>query len=74
VTLRDPALELVAVATPVSVQDAYARAAAEALVDARASALERMRADGIVVVDVPAADAATAVVAAYDRLKQRGVL
>jgi len=74
VTLRDPALETLAVAAPASVSDAYARAAAEALVDARASALDRMRADGIVVVDAPAEGTAKAVVAAYERLKRRGVL
>lgn len=74
ITLRDPALELLAVAAPTSVRVAYARAAAEALVDARAVALDRMRADGIVVVDAAAEGAARAVVAAYERLKRRGVL
>lgn len=74
VTLRDPALDAVVAAPADSVGAAYDRAAAEALLEARAVALEGMRADGIVVVDVAPAAAAQGVVAAYERLKARGAL
>lgn len=74
VTLRDPALDAVATAPASSVGAAYDRAAAEALLEARAVALEGMRADGIVVVDVAPESAAQGVVAAYERLKARGAL
>jgi uncharacterized protein (DUF58 family) len=74
VTLRDPALEAAASRPLAGVADAYARGAAESLREARAAALERVRGDGVIVVDAAPSGAAAAVVAAYERLKRRGVL
>lgn len=74
VTLRDPALERVAVAHSGSAAEAYERAAAEELLAARGEALAQMRARGVVVVDVPPAQAAKSTVEQYQLLKRRGVL
>jgi uncharacterized protein (DUF58 family) len=74
VTLRDPALERTAVAHASSAADAYERAAAEELLAARGEALSQMRARGVIVVDVPPAQAAKAVVEQYELLKRRGLL
>jgi uncharacterized protein (DUF58 family) len=74
VTLRDPALERVAAARPGSTDAAFERAAAEELLLAREEALAEMRRRGVLVLDVPAAAAADAVVERYDRLKRRGVI
>ena len=74
VTLRDPALERTAVAHAESAAQAFDRAAAEELLAARAEALAQMRARGVLVVDVPPAQAARSVVEQYERLKRRGVL
>lgn len=74
VTLRDPALERTAIAHAASATDAFERAAAEELLTARAEALGEMRARGVLVLDVPPAQAARAVVDQYDQLKRRGLL
>jgi len=74
VTLRDPALEALAVARPGGVVQAFERAAAEELLGARESALADMRARGVMVLDVPPASAGAAVVERYHQLKRRGVL
>jgi uncharacterized protein (DUF58 family) len=74
VTLRDPALERVAHAAPATVDAAFERAAAEELLHARDEALADMRRRGILVLDVPPAGAAEAVVERYERLKRRGLL
>lgn len=74
VTLRDPAMERVAVSRPGSAAGAFERAAAEELLQAREDALAAMRARGVLVLDVAPAGAAVAVVDQYDRLKRRGVL
>lgn len=74
VTLRQPALEAVATGRPATVTAAYERAAAEALLAARDDALAAMRAQGVIVLDVPPARAAEAVVARYDQLKRRGMV
>lgn len=74
VTLRDPALERTAVVHAVSAADAFERAAAEELLTTRAAALAQMRSRGVLVVDVPPAQAARAVVEQYDQLKRRGLL
>jgi hypothetical protein len=52
--------------------EAFERAAAEELLQSRSDALGEMRHRGLLVVDVPPASAATAVVQAYDRLKRQG--
>jgi uncharacterized protein (DUF58 family) len=74
VTLRDPALERVAQVAPAGVAAAFERAAAEELLQARDEALADMRRRGILVLDVPPAGAAEAVVDRYEQLKRRGLL
>jgi len=74
VTLRDPALEKLAVRRPATVGVAYERAAAEDLLQAREEALADMRRRGVLVLDVPPNGASEAVVEQYNRLKRRGVL
>ena len=53
---------------------AYERAAAEELLQSREAALADMRSRGVLVLDVPPAGAAEAVVAQYNLLKRRGAL
>lgn len=74
VTLRDPALEALAVAHPATSAQAYERAAAEELLGARESALADMRRRGVMVLDVLPAAASSAVVERYHQLKRRGML
>lgn len=74
VALRDPALDALATARPGTVQGAYERAAAEELLQSREAALADMRSRGVLVLDVPPAGAAEAVVAQYNLLKRRGAL
>jgi uncharacterized protein (DUF58 family) len=74
VTLRDPALEALAVARPDAAAGAFERAAAEELLGAREAALAEMRGRGVMVLDVPPTGAGDAVVARYHQLKRRGVL
>ena len=74
VTLRNPELDLVAAARPGDVRDAYRRAAAEELLRAREEALGHLRRAGVLVLDVPPARAAQAVVREYLELKRRGRL
>lgn len=72
VTLRDPALDRLATARPVTVQGAFERAAAEELLQAREGALAEMRGRGVLVLDVYPAAAAAQVVDTYEGLKRRG--
>ncbi|HEX9893967.1 MAG TPA: DUF58 domain-containing protein [Gemmatimonadales bacterium] len=72
VTLRDPSLERLANARPDDPDGAFRRAAAEELLLARAEALADMRHRGVLVLDVPPADAARAALAMYERLKRGG--
>lgn len=74
VTFKDPALERLAAARPQSDADAYERAAAEELLLAREQALDSMRKQGVLVLDVPPDSAGEAVVQRYHALKRRGVL
>ena len=74
VMLRDPAMDRLAVARPASSTQAFERAAAEELLQAREEALGEMRRAGVIVLDVPPEDAGGAVVAQYHLLKRRGVL
>jgi uncharacterized protein (DUF58 family) len=74
VTLRDPALERVASVPAASVGAAFERAAAEELLHVRDEALAEIRRQGILVLDVPPAGAAEAVVERYEQLKRRGLL
>jgi uncharacterized protein (DUF58 family) len=74
VVLRDPAMDRLAVARPSSSDEAFQRAAAEELLQARQEALGEMRRAGVVVLDLPPDEAAEGVVAQYHLLKRRGVL
>ncbi len=74
VTLRNPELDGVAALRPEATRDAFRKAAAEELLHAREEALSRMRRGGVLVLDVPPARAAQAVVAKYLELKRRGRL
>ncbi|HEX5385151.1 MAG TPA: DUF58 domain-containing protein [Gemmatimonadales bacterium] len=74
VTLRDAALERTAAARPAATAAAFERAAAEELLLAREEALAEMRGRGLIVLDVPAAGAADAVVERYHQLKRRAVI
>jgi len=74
VTLRDPALEAVASRRPADAREGFERAAAEELLNAREMALGAMRAQGVLVLDVPPARASEAVVEQYAELKRRGLL
>src|SRR6266566_4714133 len=74
VTLRNPELDALAGLRPTVVRDAFRKAAAEELLHAREEALGHMRRAGVIVLDVPPARAAQAVVARYLELKRRGRL
>jgi len=74
VVLRDPALERLGSARPATLDEAYQRAAAEELLQAREEALADLRSHGVLVVDVLPDGAARAVVQQYERLKRRAVL
>jgi len=74
VTLRNLELDGVAALRPEATRDAFRKAAAEELLHAREEALSRMRRGGVLVLDVPPARAAQAVVAKYLELKRRGRL
>ena len=74
VTLRDSALEAIAIRRPADVGAAFERAAGEELLQAREEALSVMRRQGVLVLDVPPGAAAEAVVERYQQLKRRGVL
>ncbi len=74
VTLRNPELDHVAAARPTDARGAFRKAAAEELLHAREEALGHMRRAGVIVVDVPPARAAQAVVTRYLELKRRGRL
>lgn len=74
VTLRNPELDLVATHRPDGEREAFRRAAAEELLYAREEALGHLRRAGVLVLDVPPARAAQAVVREYLELKRRGRL
>lgn len=74
VTLRDTALERLATAEPEDNRQAFERAAAEELLQAREAALSEMRRRGVLVLDVPPHAASRAVVDRYNQLKRRGMV
>ena len=74
VVLRDPQLERVANARPHTGTEAFERAAAEELLVEREEALAEMRRSGVIVLDVPPAAAARAVVEQYIALKRRAAI
>jgi uncharacterized protein (DUF58 family) len=74
VALRDASLDRLATLRPLSDEAAFERAAAEELLQAREEALAELRAHGVLILDVPAAGAAKAVVDQYEMLKRRALL
>jgi uncharacterized protein (DUF58 family) len=74
VTLRNPELDGLAGVRPETGRDAWRKAAAEELLRSREEALSHMRRAGVLVLDVPPARAAEAVVDKYLELKRRGRL
>ena len=74
VALKNPDVEAAAVHAPMAVGSPYRRAAAEALLEARAKALQSMRRAGVHAVDVVPGDACGAVLAKYAEIKRRGLL
>jgi uncharacterized protein (DUF58 family) len=74
VTIRDPSLERAATAHADTPAEAFERAAAEELLTARAEAIAQMRGRGVMVVDVPPAQAARSIVEQYQVLKRKGLL
>jgi uncharacterized protein (DUF58 family) len=74
VTLREPSLERLATTRPTTAVAAFERAAAEELLLEREEALAAMRQRGVLVLDVPPAAAARAVVEQYLALKRRAAV
>jgi uncharacterized protein (DUF58 family) len=74
VTIRDPSLDRAATAHADTPAEAFERAAAEELLTARAEAIAQMRGRGVMVVDVPPAQAARSIVEQYQVLKRKGLL
>ncbi len=74
VTLRDTALERIATRRPLHVEEAFERAAAEELLEAREGALAEMRSHGVLVLDVLPDNAARMVVEQYELLKRRALV
>jgi uncharacterized protein (DUF58 family) len=74
VTLRDTALERTATRRAVHVEEAYQRAAAEELLEAREGALAELRSHGVLVLDVLPDNAARMVVEQYELLKRRALV
>lgn len=74
VALRNPDLDRLATTRPAQVRDAFERAAAEELLQAREEALADMRSRGVLILDVPPSGAAKSVVEQYAQLKRRASL
>ncbi len=74
IAIRNPALEAAAAREPTESDDAYYRAAAEELVQSRASTLQVMRRSGILVVDTPPGDTLVRTLDKYVEIKERGLL
>ncbi len=74
VALRNPELDATATATAASDADAFRRAAAEELLQARAHALTAMRRAGVLVADATPDTATVAIVNRYLEIKREGLL
>ncbi len=74
IAIQNPELEQVASGEVRHRTDAYDRAAAEELVQARAMTLHLMRQSGIIVVDTPPGDTLTRTLDKYVEIKERGLL
>lgn len=74
IAIRNPALEDAATRQVAKPEDGYYRAAAEELVQARATTLQVMRQTGILVVDTPPGDTLVRTLDKYVEIKERGLL
>ena len=74
VAIRNPALEAAAARAAPTSAEAFQRAAAEELVQARDTTLQVMRQSGILVVDTPPGDALIRTLDKYVEIKERGLL
>ena len=74
IAIRNPALEAAATRPVGHAADAYHRAAAEEMVQARATTLQVMRQAGILVVDTPPGDTLVRTLDKYVEIKERGLL
>ena len=74
IAIRNPALERAATSPSATPADAYHRAAAEEMVQARATTLQVMRQSGILVVDTPPGDTLVRTLDKYVEIKERGLL
>ncbi len=73
-SIADPELTAAATARPGSPVEAFARAAAERIVDEREGSSRRLAAAGVAVIHAAAADLPAAVVARYAAVKAQGLL
>ena len=74
IAIRNPALEAAAIRPARHVSDAYHRAAAEEMVQARATTLQVMRQSGVLVVDTQPGDTLVRTLDKYVEIKERGLL
>ena len=74
VAIRNPALEVAATQPAADETAVFQRAAAEELVQSRATTLQVMRQSGILVVDTPPGDALVRTLDKYVEIKERGLL
>ena len=74
IAIRNPALDAAAARPAPTPGEAFRRAAAEELVQARATTLQVMRQSGILVVDTPPGDALVRTLDKYVEVKERGLL
>ncbi len=74
VALRNPDVEAAATRPVHSERSPFRRAAAEALLESRAKALQAMRRAGVHTVDVIPGDACAGALAKYSEIKRRGLL
>ena len=74
IAIRNPALGAAATAPATTSADSYHRAAAEEMVQARATTLQVMRQSGILVVDTPPGDTLVRTLDKYVEIKERGLL
>jgi uncharacterized protein (DUF58 family) len=73
-SIADPELVEAASSRPVALADAFARAAAERLVDERVHSERRLSAAGVIVIHAAGRELPAAVVARYAAVKARGLL
>ncbi len=74
IAIRNPSLQAAATEPVADVAEAFRRAAAEELVQARRATLHVMRRSGIMVVDTPPGDTLVRTLEKYVEIKERGLL